>query len=111
MIKRLKSDIFQDNKYLIATILIICTIFFYLEFKIWYGEFSKSKLMVMQKEIENLEMENEELSLINHNLAQDKERLSARKEAIEGIARTQLGLIKPNEVFYKFENKKPESTD
>ena len=51
MIKRFKSDIFQDNKYLIVTILIICTIFFYLEFKIWYGEFSKSKLMVMQKEI------------------------------------------------------------
>ena len=111
MIKRFKSDIFQDNKYLIVTILIICTIFFYLEFKIWYGEFSKSKLMVMQKEIKNLEMENEELSLLNHNLAQDKERLSAGKEAIEGIARTQLGLIKPNEVFYKFENKKPESTD
>ena len=38
-------------------------------------------------------------------LEQEKNRLSSGREAIEGLARSELGLIKPGETFYKF---KPE---
>jgi cell division protein FtsB len=37
-------------------------------------------------------------------LEQEKEQLRSERNAIEGLARYELGLIKPGETFYKFQS-------
>ena len=43
-----------------------------------------------------------ELERKNMLLEEEKRRLSSSRNAIEGLARQDLGLIKPGETFYKF---------
>ena len=99
----------QEYKYIILFIIILTPALFLLQYKIWFGEFRNAKLASIQEEIETLELENQELEILNKDLEKEKRRLSAGKEAIEGIARRELGLIKPNEVFYRFSDKEPKS--
>ncbi|MDG2061078.1 MAG: septum formation initiator family protein [SAR86 cluster bacterium] len=90
------------NKYLLMVISILLIFILYLQYSIWFGNANYFKLQAMQTEIKILESENKELFLVNEELTQDKLRLGAGKEAIEGLARRELGLIKPDEVFYSF---------
>jgi cell division protein FtsB len=99
----------KEYKYLILFIIILTLVLFLLQYKIWFGEFRNAKLASIQEEIKTLEQENQKLKILNKDLEKEKMRLSAGKEAIEGIARRELGLIKPNEVFYRFPDKEPKS--
>jgi len=63
----------------------------------------------MKEEIIKISTENEELLLENKVLEEERDKLSLGREAIEGVARTELGLIKPGETFYVFKDSKEES--
>ena len=91
------------------TILLI--ILFYLQFNIWFGDNSYSKLSDLKKNIEEKEESNIELARKNSDLEEEKNKLTSGKDAIEGVARFELGLIKPGETFYNFnkDNKSQES--
>lgn len=91
------------------TILLI--ILFYLQFNIWFGDNSYSKLSDLKKNIEEKEENNIELARKNSDLEEEKNKLTSGKDAIEGVARFELGLIKPGETFYNFnkDNKSQES--
>ena len=47
-------------------------------------------------------MSSNELLLATEYLEKEKKRLNSGIEAIEGLARSELGLIKPGEIFYQF---------
>ena len=83
----------------IVTLLIIL---FYLQFNIWFGDNSYSKLSNLKKEIEGKEESIIEIKMKNSDLEEEKIKLTSGKNAIEGVARFELGLIKPGETFYNF---------
>lgn len=70
---------------------------------IWFGEQSRSDLKVLEKEILALTEERTRLENDNRLLEEEKIKLSSGRETIEGLARSELGLIKPGEKFYIFE--------
>ena len=76
-----------------------------IQVNIWAGDYSYSSLKDLKKEIKEKEDLTLELERKNLLLEQEKNRLSSGRDALEGLARSELGLIKPGETFYKF---KPE---
>lgn len=57
---------------------------------------------MLREDIVIQEDQNKELFEKNAYLEQEKKRLNSGIEAIEGLARSELGLIKPGEIFYQF---------
>jgi len=71
---------------------------------IWTGDYSYWSLKDLKKEIKEKEDLTQELESKNLLLEQEKNRLSSGRNAIEGLARSELGFIKPGETFYKFKS-------
>jgi cell division protein FtsB len=71
---------------------------------IWFGNQSLADLKNLKKEILTLTEEKIKLESQNKLLEEEKIKLSSGRETIEGLARSELGLIKPGEKFYIFES-------
>ena len=108
LVKYLKENFREKYKfYFLASILIL--IFFLTQFNYWFGDYNRSDLNTIEEEIIKISTENEELLLENKVLEEERDKLSLGREAIEGVARTELGLIKPGETFYVFKEAEEES--
>lgn len=57
----------------------------------------------LQREIDNLTLENSRLEAKNAELAEDIKRLKSDEAYIEEVARKKHGLLKKNEMVYEFE--------
>ena len=79
------------------------------QFNYWFGDYNRSDLNSMKEEISKISIENEELLLENKLLEEERDKLSSGREALEGVARSELGLIKPGETFYVFKDADEES--
>ena len=83
------------------------------QYQYWFGSFSYSNLKDLKKEIALVELEADLIKEANEELVKEKKKLNSGKDALEGVARTELGLIKPGEKFYVFKEqaKDDNSTD
>ena len=88
---------------------VFLTFIFHNLFQFWHGEYSQSDLQEIKKSISSVEQEIKLIEKKNLELTLEKEKLSSGKEAIEGVARMELGMIKPNEKFYVFKQEVEES--
>ncbi len=93
--------------YLLASILV--SIIFVTQLNYWLGDYNRSDLNSMKKEITLISIENQKVILENTALEEERDKLSLGKEVIEGVARRELGLIKPGETFYVFKDADEES--
>mgnify|MGYP003324485500 CR=1 FL=1 len=108
LVKYLKETFREKYRfYLLVSILI--SIIFLTQFNYWLGDYNRSDLNSMKVEIIKISTENEKLLLENKALEEERDKLSLGREAIEGVARTELGLIKPGETFYVFKEAEEES--
>ena len=65
-------------------------------------------MIELQDNISSVELERDKLKENNQILVQEKMKLSSGKEALEGTARIELGMIRPDEKFYVFKKEKEE---
>ncbi len=93
--------------YLLVSILTL--VIFMTQFNYWFGDYNRSELNSMKTEITQISIENAALLLENKLLEEERDKLSSGREAIEGVARSELGLIKPGETFYVFKDAQEES--
>ena len=99
---------FSGNTKFYLLVLILTLVIFMTQFNYWFGDYNRSDLNSMKEEISQISIENEELLLENKLLEEERDKLSSGREAIEGIARSELGLIKPGETFYVFKDTQEE---
>jgi len=83
----------------IALILLILLIA--LQIKFWTGEGGMRDVWRLQERISEQKTENQKLKQRNEALSAEVQDLKSGKGAIEERARSELGLIKPGEVFYQ----------
>ncbi|MGH8091779.1 MAG: cell division protein FtsB [Rudaea sp.] len=83
----------------IALILLILLIA--LQIKFWTGEGGMRDVWRLQQRIAEQTAENRKLKQRNEALSAEVQDLKSGKGAIEERARSELGLIKPGEVFYQ----------
>ena len=101
-LKKLKKDnyIFLPLVFLLSAILIL------IQINIWTGDYSYSNLKNLKEEVKDKKKLAFELEKSNLLLEQKKDQLISDRSAIEGLARFELGLIKPEETFYRFQSEK-----
>jgi cell division protein FtsB len=84
-----------------ALLAILLLILVALQLKLWFGEGGYRDVQRLAQRVEEQARENEALELRNRELQAEVEDLRQGLEAIEERARSELGLIKPNEEFYQ----------
>ena len=72
-----------------------------LQYRLWTGNGSLIEGSLLRDEIEKVESENERLKERNLSLTAEVFNLKQGHEAIEEIARSEMGMIKDGETFYQ----------
>lgn len=72
-----------------------------LQYRLWWGEGGRRSVAVLQRQVEQQTHENEGLQQRNAALAAEVEDLKSGETAVEERARSELGMIKPGETFYR----------
>ena len=85
-----------------ASFIILSFIFGLTQYQFWFGDFSRSDLEILKEDIALVESETNFIKIQNQDLLIEKQKLSSGKEALEGAARIELGMIKQGEKFYVF---------
>ena len=80
------------------------------QYQYWLGDYNREGLINLKEEIALVELEKQIIENDNQGLREEKEKLNSGKEALEGVARTELGMIKPGETFYVFKDVMPQKT-
>ncbi|MEO8673550.1 MAG: cell division protein FtsB [Tahibacter sp.] len=81
--------------------LILLILLIALQLKLWTGEGGMREVQSLRATVEQQKMENERLKARNEALSAEVQDLKEGRDAIEGRARSELGLIKPGEEFYQ----------
>ena len=107
-LSKLKS-LKKDDYLFFPLVLLLSILLIIVQVNIWKGDYSYSNLKNLKKELnekKQLTMQLEESNLL---LEEEKNQLRSERNAIEGLARSELGLIKPGETFYRFQTEQSKS--
>ncbi|TRW49609.1 cell division protein FtsB [Aliidiomarina halalkaliphila] len=81
--------------------IIVIAIVLMLQYRVWFGQHGMSDLRELRQEVERQEQANQSLQQRNQLLAADIDDLRSALEAVEERARNELGLVQPNETFFR----------
>lgn len=73
----------------------------FLQFRLWTGEGGRRSVAVLDQRVQAQVRENAGLAQRNAALAAEVEDLKSGEAAVEERARSELGMIKPGETFYR----------
>ena len=91
-----------------VVIAILFVLFILLQLKLWLGEGGFGEVARLETRVEEQRQRNVDLLQRNAELQAEVEDLRERLEAVEERARSELGLIKPEEKFYQVVPPPPE---
>ena len=72
-----------------------------LQYRLWWGEGGRRSVADLHAQVQQQAHENEGLTQRNAALAAEVEDLKSGEAAVEERARSELGMIKPGETFYR----------
>ena len=72
-----------------------------LQYKLWFGSGGHNEVIALKAHVAEQEAENGRLRQRNEALAAEVEDLKSGEAAIEERARSELGMVKPGETFYR----------
>ena len=72
-----------------------------LQAKLWWGDGSWTEAKALQQKVAQQKVENARLQQRNDALSAEVEDLKSGESAIEDRARSELGMVKPGETFYR----------
>ncbi|MGH8184496.1 MAG: cell division protein FtsB [Rhodanobacteraceae bacterium] len=84
--------------------LILIALLIGLQIKLWVGDGGMRDLRAIRARVSEQQAQNAKLKQRDDALHADVEDLKHGQDAVEARARSQLGLIKPGEVFYQVVN-------
>ena len=90
--------------------LVLLLLLVLLQFKLWGGEGSWTQTQALHKQVEAPRAENARLKARNDALSAEVADLKTGEVAVEERARSELGMIKPGETFYRVIEPAPSGT-
>ena len=81
--------------------LILIALLAWLQYRLWFGQGGAAATASLQGKVERQGVENRGLQQRNEQLAAEAENLKSGESAAEERARSELGMIKPGETFYR----------
>jgi cell division protein FtsB len=82
-------------------IVILIVLILALQYRLWVGEGSFAEVSALRDQVEAQEIENQKLKDRNASLEAEVQDLKTGYAAIEERARSELGMIRNDEVFYQ----------
>ena len=73
----------------------------WLQYRLWIGDGSWGEVSALQSQVAHQKHENGGLQERNNALAAEVEDLKSGEAAVEERARSELGMVKPGETFYR----------
>jgi cell division protein FtsB len=89
------------NRPLRILALLLFALLAWLQYRLWFGEWGAAATAGLQTKVERQVEENRGLAQRNEQLAAEVENLKSGEAAAEERARSELGMIKPGETFYR----------
>jgi cell division protein FtsB len=86
---------------LLLPMLLLALLLGWLQYRLWFGEGSWGEVNALQSHVAQQAHENHGLQERNNELAAEVEDLKSGEAAVEERARSELGMIKPGEKFYR----------
>jgi cell division protein FtsB len=82
-------------------VLVLAVMLAWLQYRLWFGAGGQGELAQLREAIARQERDNEGRQQRNDALAAEVEDLKSGEAAVEERARSELGMIKPGETFYR----------
>lgn len=84
-----------------ALVLLLLGLLAALQYKLWFGNGGRGEVIALQAQVTAQQTENAKLQARNDALAAEVADLKTGGEAVEERARSELGMVKPGETFYR----------
>lgn len=82
-------------------LLVLALLLAWLQYRFWFGPGNSGEVMILEAQVEHQNRDNQGLQQRNDALAAEVQDLKEGQAAIEERARSELGMIKPGEKFYR----------
>lgn len=82
-------------------LLVLAALLAFLQYKLWLGNGGQREVAALREQVARQEAENLTLQQRNEALAAEVENLKSGEAAVEERARSELGMVKPGETFYR----------
>jgi len=82
-------------------VIALAVLFLVLQYKLWFEKGGVSEVWRLRNAIETQSQQNKEFAERNKALEAEVNDLKSGQAAVEERARNDLGMVKPNEVFYQ----------
>jgi cell division protein FtsB len=82
-------------------LLLLLVLLGFLQYQFWFGRGSSGEVVALENQVAHQKRENDGLKQRNAALAAEVEDLKSGEAAVEERARSELGMIKPGEKFYR----------
>lgn len=82
-------------------LLLLALLLAWLQYRFWLGPGNSGEVMILEAQVANQQRDNAGLQQRNDALAAEVKDLKEGQAAIEERARSELGMIKPGEKFYR----------
>ncbi len=82
-------------------LLVLALLLALLQYRLWFGNGGQREVAALRTQVATQEVENLKLRQRNEALAAEVENLKSGEAAVEERARSELGMVKPGETFYR----------
>lgn len=82
-------------------LLVLALLLGWLQYKLWLGQGGHGQVVELRAQVSAQQAENLRLQQRNEALAAEVEDLKSGEAAVEERARSELGMVKPGETFYR----------
>lgn len=86
---------------------LLITLLLVLHAQLWFGRGSVSQVGQMKQELASLDKANRDARLRNEQLGNEVRDLREGLDMVEELARQDLGMVKPNEIFVQIAQNRP----
>ena len=90
--------------------IILAALIILIQYPLWFGKGGWLRAWELDRQVASGKSRNAELEVRNAALAAEVRDLKTGTEAIEERARYELGMTRPDEVFYQYTDKSPAET-
>lgn len=88
-------------------LLVLVVLLAWLQYRLWFGNGGSREVSALRQQVEQQARQNTGLQARNDALAAEVADLKSGEAAIEERARSELGMIKPGETFYRVVERAP----
>jgi cell division protein FtsB len=91
----------RPSKVVLAVLALLVVLLAFLQWRLWFGHSGAGEVQELSQQVQRQARDNGGLRQRNAEVAAEVEDLKSGEAAVEERARSELGMIKPGETFYR----------